>query len=142
MANQVMFLVDSNIWLERLLDQEKSDEVKQFLETVPGTHLAISDFSLHSIGVILFHLDKEELFSKFISDIFLNGNVQLLSLVAMDHLKLITPERQKLDFDDAYQHHVSEKYKLQIVTFDNDFKKSGLHTLSPFQAIEHHKSNS
>jgi len=29
-----MYLVDTNIWLERLLDQEKSDEVGEFLSAV------------------------------------------------------------------------------------------------------------
>lgn len=30
-----MYLVDTNIWLERLLDQERSDEVARFLDHVP-----------------------------------------------------------------------------------------------------------
>lgn len=45
-----MYLVDTNIWLERLLDQTRSDEVRQFLDATPSEHLFISDFSLHSIG--------------------------------------------------------------------------------------------
>lgn len=48
-----MYLVDTNIWLERLLDQEKSEEVGRFLAKTPTNRLIISDFSLHSIGVIL-----------------------------------------------------------------------------------------
>ena len=31
-----MYLVDTNVWLERLLDQERSSEVGQFLASVPG----------------------------------------------------------------------------------------------------------
>ena len=53
-----MYLVDTNIWLERLLDQAKSEEVGRFLSDTPPNQLIISDFSLHSIGVILDRLDK------------------------------------------------------------------------------------
>lgn len=31
MEDEVIFLLDTNIWLERLLEQEKSDEVNEFL---------------------------------------------------------------------------------------------------------------
>jgi len=34
-----MYLVDTNVWLERLLSQERSDEVGQFLAHVPGHEL-------------------------------------------------------------------------------------------------------
>ncbi|MCB9446471.1 MAG: VapC toxin family PIN domain ribonuclease, partial [Ardenticatenaceae bacterium] len=61
-----MYLVDTNIWLERLLDQEKSAEVGMFLAKMPTNQLIISDFSLHSIGVILDRLDKQTVFSEFV----------------------------------------------------------------------------
>ncbi len=48
-----MFLVDTNIWLELLLEQERAGEVRRFLDALPSDQLAISHFSLHSIGVIL-----------------------------------------------------------------------------------------
>jgi hypothetical protein len=53
-----MYLVDTNIWLERLLEQERSEEVRQFLERISTDHLLITDFSFHSIGVI-FHRLKQ-----------------------------------------------------------------------------------
>ena len=31
-----MYLVDANVWLERLLDQARSDEVGHFLDHVPN----------------------------------------------------------------------------------------------------------
>lgn len=46
-------LVDTNVWLERLLDQEKSKVAAHFLDSTPTEWLFVSDFSLHSIGVIL-----------------------------------------------------------------------------------------
>jgi len=38
-----MYLVDTNVWLERLLDQERSEEVGRFLDRVPSDRLFITD---------------------------------------------------------------------------------------------------
>lgn len=62
-----MYVVDTNIFLEILLKQTKSEECKEFLDKNIG-ELHITDFSLHSIGVILFKQHKDELFLKFIKD--------------------------------------------------------------------------
>jgi hypothetical protein len=45
-----MYLVDTNVWLERLLDQERSEDVAEFLDRVSSDLLAITDFGFHSIG--------------------------------------------------------------------------------------------
>lgn len=52
------YLVDTNIWLEVLLDQEKSEVASNFLENINSDLLAISDFSLHSILLILAKFKK------------------------------------------------------------------------------------
>ena len=59
-----MYLVDTNIFLEILLQQNKSKNCKLFLDKNSGV-LNISDFFLHSIGVILFRNKKEKIFLKF-----------------------------------------------------------------------------
>ena len=48
-----MYLIDTNVFPEVLLAQEKRELCKNFLNANIGS-LYISDFSLHSIGVILF----------------------------------------------------------------------------------------
>lgn len=62
-----MFLVNTNIFLEILLQQSKSQVCKDFLDNNIG-NLHISDYSLHSIGVLLFKQNKESLFLKFLRD--------------------------------------------------------------------------
>lgn len=47
-----MYLIDTNIWLELFLEQENRVQVRQFMETIEGQQLVISEFSLYSIGVI------------------------------------------------------------------------------------------
>jgi len=43
-------LVDTNVWLERILDQAKSAEVGDFLDRTPADHLFVTDFAFHSSG--------------------------------------------------------------------------------------------
>ena len=42
-----MYLLDTNIWLERLLEQARAAEVSRFLADVPESELAITDFALY-----------------------------------------------------------------------------------------------
>lgn len=131
------FLVDTNIWLERLLEQEKTEEVKQFLEIIPVENISISDFTLHSIGIILFKHKKTSLFNEFIYDLFSRGGVQLIQLNPFDQLDLAEVNRKyKLDFDDAYQYNLTEKYNLHLVSFDRDFIRSGVNSITPAKAVE------
>lgn len=74
-----MYLLDTNIWLE-LLDQERSEEVGRFLTQIPSNQLLMSDFSLHSIGVLLGRFRRHEIFIEFAEDIFINGRVRLVSV--------------------------------------------------------------
>ena len=67
-----MYLVDTNVWLERLLDQERSEEVGQFLTEIATDELVVSDFTLHSIGVILDRLGQRAVFPQFVDDLFLH----------------------------------------------------------------------
>ncbi len=63
-----MFLIDTNIFLEVLLGQENKEACKEFLDTNVGNQY-ISDFSIHSIGIILFKNDKENTFRTFLDDV-------------------------------------------------------------------------
>jgi len=118
-----MFLVDTNIFLEILLTQEKQDACRKFLEENVGS-LFISDFSLHSIGVILFRNNREEVFKKFLKDIIPNLEITTLPKMSYEDLAEIK-KKLGLDFDDAYQYQVARKRNLKIVTMDKDFKKIG-----------------
>lgn len=136
-----MFLVDTNIWLERMLDQEKSDEVKAFLESVDSDELWITDFSLHSIGVILVRLNQHEKFAGFIEDLFEYGEVKIATLIPTDLIEVLALARTSgLGFDDAYQLFVSQKNNLIFVTLDKDFKNKGFKTHSPLQALRQKKA--
>ncbi len=114
-----MYLIDTNIFLEVLLIQDKKETCKNFLDTNVGV-LYISDFSLHSIGVILFKNDKKYIFQKFLDDIFLK--VAIINLPKETYRDLADLKDLGLDFDDAYQFKVAKEHDLKIVTMDKDFE--------------------
>ena len=120
-----MYLVDTNVWLERLLDQERSWEVSQFLNEISSDQLFITDFSFHSIGIVLNRLNHVDAFLQFIRDAFIDGDVSIARLRPEDMARLVdTMQRFNLDFDDAYQYAVAERYGLTIISFDSDFDRT------------------
>jgi uncharacterized protein len=132
LETKVRYLVDTNVWLERLLDQEKSVIASKFFDLIPTDSLFVSDFSIHSIGVILSRLKKYDIFETFINDLFISGQIELLSLDSSDLLEVIgNIQKYKLDFDDSYQFSVAQKYDLTLITFDKDFNAKGIKKKSP-----------
>jgi len=120
-----MYLIDTNIWLERMLDQEKSKEVGEFLDKIPSSQLFMTDFSLHSIGVICHRLKKQRDFLSFVQDVFIDGAVGVISLEP-ENMKLLVAaiDNFGLDFDDAYQYVAAEIYDMVLVSFDKDFERT------------------
>ena len=120
-----MYLVDTNIWLERLLDQDRSEEVGDFLQRVPNDRLYLTDFTLHSIGIILLKLGEAEAYSRFVQDVLIDGAVRLVGLQPDDMMGVVDAAgKYRLDFDDAYQYTASAKFNFQIVSFDSDFDQT------------------
>ena len=119
-----MYLADTNIFLEALLDQEKAEDVRLFLEKTNLTDIFMTDLALHSIGIILFRLKAHSLFSAFLDDLVEDG-ISIISLGPED-LKGMVEIAQKfgLDFDDAYQYLAAEVHDLQLISFDKDFDKT------------------
>ncbi len=131
-----MYLVDTNIWLERLLAQARADEVRRLLDTVPSDQLLLSHFSLHSIGVILGRSHQHDTLQQFTRDLFLNGAVKLATVPpeAFDQI-VAAMMNQRLDFDDAYQYVAARQAGAELVSFDADFDHTDLHRLTPVGVI-------
>jgi uncharacterized protein len=117
-----MFLLDTNIILEIFLEQEKSIQCENFLNANIGK-LAITDFTLHSIGIILFRHERQRLFNAFISEML--DKINILSMPAEEFISISSySDETGLDFDDTYQCLVAKTFDLTIITMDNDFKKA------------------
>jgi len=131
-----MYLVDTNIWLERLLGQSGSEDVGLLLNVVPATELLISDFSLHSVGVILGRLKRVDILPLFVSDIIDSG-VGAVSIAAYNLTKVVDAMSSfLLDFDDAYQYVVAQQSNATIISFDKDFDKTDASRKLPIDVLQ------
>ncbi len=130
-----MYLIDTNVWLELLLEQEKAAEVSQFFQNVEARLLSITEFSLYSIGIILTHLKKDTVFEGFLSDTLENSGVIRIRLDIAD-LKQILAIRQhfRMDFDDAYQYVAAVKHGYKLISFDADFDQTEKGRKTPAEA--------
>lgn len=126
-----MYLIDSNIFLEILLKQERANKTKQFLQSKSTQELNTTDFSLHSICIAM---SKEKLQETLLS--FLDGaiknKVNVIS-IKTNYLSNVIENTKKfsLDFDDAYQYTVAKSYNLQLVSFDKDFDRTDIKRIEP-----------
>ncbi len=132
-----MFLLDTNIWLELLLDQERAGEVRRLLEGQEARQFAITEFSLYSLAIILTRLKKDEVFTDFLADTVEDSGVRLLRLGAGDLKQAVTVgQKFGLDFDDAYQYVAAEKHDLTLLSFDADFDRTTRGRKMPAQVSE------
>ena len=131
-----MYLIDTNVWLERLLDQDKSFEVGEFFSTISSGQLAITDFTFHSICVILTRLARTDVLLVFVQDVFLQSGVRLVT-VGPESTGLIVEaiKTKKLDFDDAYQYVASEINNFELVSFDSDFDNTSRGKKTPAEVL-------
>ncbi|MBI3742359.1 MAG: type II toxin-antitoxin system VapC family toxin [Chloroflexi bacterium] len=129
-------LLDTNIFLEILLEQEKAENAKLLLIQVDEHEFYLSDYSLHSIGLALFRRKKHEAFRQFVQEMLVDAGIGILSLYAED-MNAVSDASQKsnLDFDDAYQLALAKKHDLKIVSFDSDFDKTERGRLTPAQIL-------
>ena len=119
------FLVDTNVIVEILLEQENASEARAALNLTGKHEFCISDFSLHSIGVILFRRNRNEVYQQFLHDLTFNARRKILylSVSELGRISAFTT-RFKLDFDDAYQYALADKYGLTILSYDRDFDRT------------------
>lgn len=131
-----MYLLDTNIWLERLLEQEHSDDVGRLLGQISSDQLFITDFSFHSICLILTRLKRPRSAIDLVNDLFVNGQVGLLTVPPNEIESLLgVMERFNLDFDDAYQFVVAERNDLTLVSFDSDFVRTSRGRRTPGEIL-------
>lgn len=118
-------LLDTNIFLEVLLGQNRAEEARSLLLKYDNHELHISDFSLHSIGLLVFRQKQHAVYRQFLNDMLFTSGIKVSSISAEDMESVIdAAQKFSLDFDDAYQYAVALKYNLTIVSFDKDFDRT------------------
>lgn len=127
-------LIDTNVFLEVVFNQPQSAAARAVLNN-SNHDLFISDFSLRSVGVVMFRRGKANRWPKFLNRVIFSGQVKELILPDHKLVDLTDVARQfALDFDDSYQYVLSEHYNLTLVSFDHDFDRTPRGRLLP-QAV-------
>jgi hypothetical protein len=131
------YLLDANVWLEMLFGQERADEVRRFLQSVEPDEIAISEFSVYSIGVVVARAKRDAVFVQFVSDILEGASTTRIRLDTADLKDAIgARKRFGLDFDDAYQYVAAKKHNLTLVSFDADFDRTDRGRKTPAELLE------
>jgi len=129
-------LVDTNLFIEVLLNQVSAGEARTFLENRKGHDLFVTDFALHSIGLLLFRQKQHQVFRQFLQDMMGGVGIGMVSLTAREMDSLVgLAAKFNLDFDDAYQYSAAIRHGLKIVSFDADFDRTTEGRLLPTDAL-------
>ena len=120
------YFVDSNVFLELELDQERADECEAFLNKVRKGVLkaVITCFHIDSILIVMENYGKKphEL-RTFISSLYGYKGLKVYYLSLPDRISAIEHmEKHGLDFDDALAYSIMKKLGInKIVSYDKHF---------------------
>jgi predicted nucleic acid-binding protein len=128
------FLIDTNIFLEVVLAQSKATDAQELLSKTEENEFFVSDYSLHSIGLLFFRRKQYDVFQQFLTDMIYVAGIKMVALLPKDMGDVINAARKfGLDFDDAYQYVTAEQYGLTIISFDSDFDRTEIGRKTPDQ---------
>ena len=127
------FLIDTNIFLEILLNQEKADECENLLKNISKKKsiFYVSSFSIHSIEVIMTRNKKDIALAEFLSFIEKSKIIRIESITSDEINALDNMKEIKLDFDDALQLTLCKKHNLTLVSYDKHFDKTDITRTEP-----------
>jgi len=132
-----MFLVDTNCFMQIVRERPHATEVKTFLGAVPRSQLFISDFTVHSVGVIMSRFKQIQSYVAFLEQL---GIGREFSIVRVGHMSpgqvAMACVAHQLDLDDAYQFVTADMHKLKIVSFDADFDHTPTGRITPAAALQ------
>lgn len=127
-----MFLIDTNIFLELFLGQEKADECEKLLEEVSEGELeaVVTKFSIHAIEAIL---NDSDLILLFLRNLQNSIGISIYETSIEDEIAAsMLMKKNGLDFDDSLQYYIAKKLGVEfIVSYDRHFDKTDLPRKEP-----------
>ncbi|MEM1582455.1 MAG: PIN domain-containing protein [Candidatus Bathyarchaeia archaeon] len=130
-----MYLVDTNIFLEVLLGRDKKEECKKILRTLrDGKESAIvTDFSIHSIIVILDELGRLDALKTFLLSLLAYKGLHIYNTTISDEVKAIEiAKKQNLSMDDAIQYASALSTNAEaIISLDKHFNNLKIPRIEP-----------
>lgn len=131
-----MYLLDTNIFLELLLNREHASECYQLLKKISAgeTEAVVTSFSVHAVCGLL---SKPPLVEAFLSNIVNSLGLSVYPTTPEEELEAsVLAEKVGLDFDDGIQYFVAKKVGADaIVSFDKHFDRTDLPRLEPKKVL-------
>lgn len=132
-------LLDTNIFIEHYLKQERADECLPLLNAVArGDYEAsMTRFALHSIE---FNLDRRGYTDELL--ICLNDLREAIGLSVYDttleeDLAIVAlTKKLPLDFDDTLHYYVAKQHNFVLVSFDHNFDQTDIARVEPAAILE------
>ena len=119
-----MYLFDTNIFLEYLLDQAQADACGILIDSIHRNKSAwITSFSLHAIETIVGSKPKnKKLLLDFLTHLQSHPYFKIYTTTLEEEIEIIQLcPKIGLDFDDALQYFVAKKKGFSLITLDKDF---------------------
>ena len=130
-----MYLIDTNIFLEVLLARKRKGKCKKFLKLLEKGKLegVVTDFSLHSIIVLMDHYKKLDKLYIFLSSLMRYKGLHIYTTSIVDELNAVKNALDNnLDMDDAIQYTVALKLNVKgIVSYDKHFNNLKIPRIEP-----------
>ena len=131
-----MLLVDTNIFLELFLGQEKAEDCERFLEKTSTGELetTITKFTEHAIEATL---NNPKLILTFLRNLKNSLGLNVYETSLEDEMAAsMLMEEVKLDFDDSLQYYIAKKLGAKvIVSYDKHFDKVDIKRREPADFI-------
>lgn len=131
-------LIDTNIFIEIGRKQEKAQQCSDFFDAIRQDFISdatITPFSLSALQYMLAENDRALL--RNILLLIHQEKIKTIPLDNTDQLMILSLTSElNLDFDDCTQFVAANKLSVPLVTFDTDFKKTGLQTITPQEVLD------
>jgi len=132
-----MYLVDTNIFLEILLLQARTEECEDFLTLLKKGKKSgiVTDFTIHSIIVTMYNVGKLHELRTFLSSLTAYKGLHIHHTNIIDEIKATEIAIQnKLDMDDAIQYATAIATNAEaIISFDKHFNNLKIPRKEPHQ---------
>jgi predicted nucleic acid-binding protein len=131
------FLIDTNCFMQIVRSRPVAPDVRALLDQVPRASVVVTDFTVHSLGVVMARFGQLDEYAEFLRDVGIGSEVAVATVaVGQSDLLVAACKAHALDFDDAYQYVAAELHDLKLVSLDADFDRTPNGRLTPAAALQ------
>jgi len=129
--------VDTSVFVELLLDQDRAEESESLLDAIAQGRVAavVSQFTVHAIEAML---PSQQKLSAFLNGVQTSKGLTIYDTTISEEQSVsILSAKIGLDFDDSVQYYVAKRTSSSaIVSFDRHFDRCGIPRREPTQFLK------